>query len=72
MVSDVRLSVEAVPVSDESTRSGAAGEAADVATTNGNAAMFPVLPEISVIAAATDHEPSLKLPRVQDEATPTV
>ena len=72
VVSDVRLSVAEAPVSDESTRSGVPGADTDVAIVIDNAEVFPVFPEASVTFATTDHEPSVNVPRVQDEATPTV
>ena len=72
VVSDVRLSVAEAPVSDESTRSGVPGADTDVAIVIDKAEVFPVFPEASVTFATTDHEPSVNVPRVQDEATPTV
>ena len=72
VVSDVRLSVAEAPVSDEFTKSGIPGADADVAIVIDNAEVFPVFPEASVTFATTDHEPSVNVPRVQDEATPTV
>ena len=72
VVSDVRLSVADVPVSEEFNKSGMPGADADVAMVIDNAEVFPVFPEASVTFATTDHEPSVNVPRVQDEATPTV
>ena len=72
VVSDVRLSVADVPVSEEFTKSGTPGADADVAIVIDSAAVFPVFPEASVTFATTDHEPSVNVPRVHDDATPTV
>ncbi|CAB4683570.1 unannotated protein [freshwater metagenome] len=70
--SDVRLSVAEAPVSDAFNKSGAPGADADVAIVIDNADVLPVLPEASVTFATTDHAPSVKVPRVHDDATPTV
>jgi hypothetical protein len=72
VVSDVRLSVADVPVSEEFTKSGIPGADADVAIVIDNAEVFPVFPEASVTFATTDHEPSVNVLRVHDDATPTV
>ena len=72
VVSDVRLSVADVPVSEEFTKSGMPGAVAEVAIVIDNAEVFPVFPEVSVTFATTDHEPSVNVPRVHDDATPTV